>query len=142
MGQGDTSHNSCPPIFRPGDTITVISVPQYLRNQVKSSLFVNLISWHFISPKRTFYFKVDKEASASASVGLRLPICPLLMAVSVDPAAGLPSPRPAAMSPTTVETDRHHRTPVCSLNRTTECEFVRSFQQRYDMIRWSILKCA
>ena len=117
----------------------IMCVPRYLRRQVKSSCLYLLISWHFISPKRIFYFNVDKEtsSSASASAGLRLPMSPT-MAVSVDPAAGLPSPRPRAMSPTTVETDRHHCTPVCSLNRTTECEFVRSFQStiRYDTMEY------
>jgi len=60
-----------PPIFGPG---ALSRVSPYLRSQVKSRCLFLLISWHFISPRRIFYFNVDREASASGWLpSLRLP---------------------------------------------------------------------
>jgi len=94
MGQRDTSPN----IWTGGTLSRVSPTPIFEESsQVNLSLYL-LISWHFISPKRIFYFNVDKEASASASVGLHPP-SPPTRALPLYPAGGLPSSRPPAMSP-------------------------------------------
>jgi len=76
--------------------------PQYLRSQLKSSCLYLLISWHFISPKRIFYFNVDKEASASGGLHPPNPIpglCPWI------PLQYFHHP---LLCPQTMETDRCH----------------------------------
>jgi len=51
-----------PPDIWTQDTITS-APPPILRSRLHL-----LISWHFISPKRIFYFNVDEEASASGGL--------------------------------------------------------------------------
>jgi len=39
-----------------GGSLSRVPLPHYSRSQLKSSCLYLLISWHFISPKRMFYF--------------------------------------------------------------------------------------
>jgi len=85
------------PIFGTGDTIMSVT-PTIFEELSQVKLFCLLISWHFISPKRIFYFNVDKEASSP-----RHPT----MALRLNPAGGLlGSSRDPVLCPLTVERDR------------------------------------
>ena len=72
-----------------------LSVPLWWIQIVFLNWYWLLISWHFLSPKRIFYFNVDKEASV---YGDEIPRPPT-GAPPLYPAGGLPSPRLSAMSP-------------------------------------------
>jgi len=74
VGQGTRSPN-----IWTGGTLSREFRPHYLRSQVKSSCLYVLISWHFISPKRIFYFSVDKAASASGV------LCPCILPGDFQP---------------------------------------------------------